>query len=219
MNGSHLSRDGRGSKNTEDEDNIHPLCDRFRLCEMNERPRLSLEQNERATTSPPHYGETVSSDLCLGVGLDAADVNDLLWMNPRVPRDLGGNPMNKPGGRSVASYDNRAGKMLSCVKPEPAIESRIEVAPGIRARLRGAKETMTCVENDYYLPAACLDCSQDLFCIMDASFVLCPTCKVVNPFEGCADGLEGGVGIGFTYDDLREIQEEILLRRQGRLKY
>ena len=51
-------------------------------------------------------------------------------------------------------------------------------------------------------------------CIMDASYVLCPVCKVVNPMEGSADGLEGGVGLGFTLDDLREFQSEILLRRQ-----
>lgn len=53
---------------------------------------------------------------------------------------------------------------------------------------------------------------------MDANYVLCPTCKVVSPMEGCAEGggLDGGVGLGFTFDDLQQWQHEILLRRSRR---
>ena len=95
-----------------------------------------------------------------------------------------------------------------------AAAPQIEIAPGIMARLRGAQETWSCVENDFYLPTTCFCCSSDLFCIMDANYVLCPMCKVVSPLEGCATGMDGGVGLGFTFDDLQQWQHEIIVRRQ-----
>ena len=68
---------------------------------------------------------------------------------------------------------------------------------------------MDCVEKDFYLPVSCLCCSLELCCIMDASYVLCPQCRVVSPIvEGLADGLDSGVGLGFTLDNLRCIEED-----------
>ena len=69
------------------------------------------------------------------------------------------------------------------------------------------------MENDFYLPVSCFCCSSDLLCIMDANYVLCPACKVVSPMEGCGGG-DGGVGLGFTFDDLQQWQHEILLGQQ-----
>mmetsp|Transcript_12037 Transcript_12037/g.23122 ORF Transcript_12037/g.23122 Transcript_12037/m.23122 type:complete len:323 (-) Transcript_12037:22-990(-) len=89
----------------------------------------------------------------------------------------------------------------------------MEIAPGQHVRLRGAKETWQCVENDAYLPTTCFSCDTDLCCIMDASYVLCPLCKVVSPVEGWAGGPDGGVGLGFTYQDLAMWQQEIIERR------
>jgi len=90
----------------------------------------------------------------------------------------------------------------------------MEIAPGQKVRLRGAKETWQCVEDDAYLPTMCFSCDADLCCIMDASYVLCPLCKVVSPVEGWAGGLDGGVGLGFTYQDLANWQLEIINCRQ-----
>ena len=40
-------------------------------------------------------------------------------------------------------------------------------------------------------------------CIMDANYVVCPSCKVVSPLEAGADkDYHGGVGLGFTFEDL-----------------
>lgn len=102
----------------------------------------------------------------------------------------------------------------------------IEIAPGVTARLRGAQETMNGIANDFYLPCECYCCQADLFCIMDADFVLCPVCKVVSPVAGGGtgdsdydnnekndDNLAGGVGLGFTLDDLQRYQSEILRGR------
>ena len=92
----------------------------------------------------------------------------------------------------------------------------ITIAPGVRARLRGAQETYDCVAQDFYLPTQCLCCgTDDLFCIMDASYVLCPMCKVVSPLDGGADAdYQGGVGLGFGMEELRKWQYEILMARQ-----
>jgi hypothetical protein len=87
----------------------------------------------------------------------------------------------------------------------------IEVAPGNFLRLRGAEETWHAIQNDFYSPCICLCCEETLFCIENASYVLCPACRVVSPLEQCHDGeSEGGVGLGFTMENLAKWQREVL---------
>jgi hypothetical protein len=88
----------------------------------------------------------------------------------------------------------------------------IEVAPGEFMRLRGAHETWKAIQNDFYLPCACICCELTLFCIQDATYVLCPECQVVNPLEKI-DGYDGGVGLGFTMEELAEWQNDIVTNR------
>mmetsp|Transcript_13096 Transcript_13096/g.24812 ORF Transcript_13096/g.24812 Transcript_13096/m.24812 type:complete len:287 (+) Transcript_13096:72-932(+) len=109
--------------------------------------------------------------------------------------------------QKIAAYDNASAASQQ--------QEHIEIAPGITARLRGANETWAALENDFFLPTQCFCCQLDICCIMDANFVLCPECKVVSPMDGCAgNGFDGGVGLGFTFDDLQNWQEEIIRRRQ-----
>jgi hypothetical protein len=89
----------------------------------------------------------------------------------------------------------------------------IEVAPGEFMRLRGAHETWKAIQNDFYVPCACFCCDLTLFCIQDATYVLCPACQVVNPLEKI-DGYDGGVGLGFTMTELAEWQNDIIMNRQ-----
>ena len=131
-----------------------------------------------------------------------------------------------PVAAKIAAFDNNSShynnnSRRSCaVAPAPVAAQMVdkvtymEIAPGEKVRLRGAKETWQCVENDFYLPTTCFSCDTDLCCIMDASYVLCPVCKVVSPVEGWAGGPDGGVGLGFTYDDLANWQREIVQRHQ-----
>ena len=85
----------------------------------------------------------------------------------------------------------------------------IDISPGVRARLRGFQETKACIERDFFLPALCYCCTLSLFCIMDANYVVCPACRVVSPLDGGADlAYDGGVGLGFTFDDLTTWQAE-----------
>ena len=89
----------------------------------------------------------------------------------------------------------------------------IEVAPGEFMRLRGARETWKAIQDDFYLPCACICCELTLFCIQDATYVLCPECQVVNPLEKI-DGYDGGVGLGFTIEELAEWQNDIVMNRR-----
>lgn len=109
------------------------------------------------------------------------------------------------------SYDAVTAK-LATIDERSRMVSSIEITPGFTARLRGAEETWRAIENDFYLPAPCFCCQTDeLFCIMDASFVLCPSCKVVSPME--EGSMDGGVGLGFTHAQLRQWQYDVLVSR------
>jgi len=88
--------------------------------------------------------------------------------------------------------------------------SKIEVAPGQFLNLRGAQETWQAVNDDFFLPCSCVICDQTIFCIADADYVLCPVCRVVNPVDfGTETSGSGGVGLGFTLDDLAKWHAEI----------
>lgn len=94
----------------------------------------------------------------------------------------------------------------------------IEICPGIVLRLRGAKETIDAIKSDFFMPHSCCCCQKSIFCIQDADYVLCPDCRVVTPIltmnrnNQVGDG-RGGVGLGFTFEDLRHYHEEIALTR------
>ena len=109
----------------------------------------------------------------------------------------------------------------------PSNDTMVELGPGVYARLRGAQETWSCIEHDFHIPVVCFACSLELCCIQDASYVLCPSCKTVSPIEnaphhernghfaGAGNGVgeNGGVGLGFTFDELFKWQAEIMRRR------
>jgi hypothetical protein len=110
----------------------------------------------------------------------------------------------------------------------------VEISPGVYVRLRGAEETWDCIRHDFFMPCTCFGCSHELCCIQDADFVLCPTCRVVSPMNTTSSGSEnanaatasststadiehkGGVGLGFTFDDLLKWQAEIIQGRDFR---
>jgi len=108
-------------------------------------------------------------------------------------------------------------KEASTLKPRPTIE----VSPGIFMTLRGSAETWRAIQVDFYIPCTCVICDITIFCIEDADYVLCPQCRVVNPVIGVDDEAcnsvgeegEGGVGLGFTIEDLAKWQEEITVAR------
>jgi hypothetical protein len=90
----------------------------------------------------------------------------------------------------------------------------IEISPGVLVRLRGADETWKAIELDYYMPTECFCCQATIFCIQNADYVLCPDCRVVSRMEDSSSQGMGGVGLGFTYEDLARWQADILRNRQ-----
>lgn len=103
----------------------------------------------------------------------------------------------------------------------------IEVGPGIWMGLRGASETWAAVQEGSYAPTKCLSCGLDILVILDAEFVLCPSCRVVSPIlqddnpysssinSSSIDGNDNttaqkyGVGLGFRVEDLMRWQQEL----------
>jgi hypothetical protein len=102
------------------------------------------------------------------------------------------------------------------VAPIPS-KQQIEIFPGVWLPLRGAQETWAAVQIDFYIPSECLCCETTILFIQDAAFVLCPRCKTVGP--GCGDdSMAGGVGLGFTMEELAKWQLEIERSRKESAK-
>jgi hypothetical protein len=115
---------------------------------------------------------------------------------------------------------------VSCVIPQQsAITSppplTIQVMPDMHLTLHGAAETHLAIADGLYGPVQCLDCESNLFCILKASLVLCPTCRAIGPSGlenvdqsvGIDDGVdscaaESSIGLGFTMSDLMEYLSE-----------
>lgn len=116
-------------------------------------------------------------------------------------------------GAFQQSYAKSVAKEIQRVKT-------VEVSPGVFLRLRGAEETWKAIHTDAYIPCSCICCEGTIFCIDDAVFVLCPLCDAVSPIEGILSevGYDGGVGLGFTLEELGQWQREIE-RNMGRARY
>jgi len=114
-------------------------------------------------------------------------------------------------------------------------DQTIEIGNGLRAPLRGTKETKQAIIDDFYVPRVCLGCSLDVFTIADVQYYVCPTCKTVSSADNgvnvsaAAAGGEGeggsamntkssaknhGVGLAFTFDTLFQMQAEVMANQQ-----
>mmetsp|Transcript_4208 Transcript_4208/g.8778 ORF Transcript_4208/g.8778 Transcript_4208/m.8778 type:complete len:445 (-) Transcript_4208:56-1390(-) len=90
----------------------------------------------------------------------------------------------------------------------------VEISPGVRVPLRGAAETKDCVRYDHFVPCQCCSCDLEMLCIKDAEYVLCPSCRVINPLSPDNEISKGtGLGLGFTWNELARMQEEIISSR------
>ena len=117
----------------------------------------------------------------------------------------------------IARDDGRAGAYKS------NDEVYVEIAPGVKAALRRTKETVDAIARDFFAPASCFACSTDLFCIADVKYIICPQCKTISPAEAAssvAGAFNGntmpryGVGLGFTYDTLFQMQSKVVRERK-----
>lgn len=99
-------------------------------------------------------------------------------------------------------------------------QTMVDIAPGVQAPLRGTQETYKAVAKDFYGNISCFGCNLELCCIADVSYVVCPECKVISPLEGTKfegkDIQRHGLGLGFNYESLFQMQVEIMEERKAR---
>lgn len=90
--------------------------------------------------------------------------------------------------------------------PPPAPQMEIEVSPGYYLRIRGAAETNRAIQQGRVRPTVCSCCTTQLYCIMVAEYVICPTCREMSPVDFKHNnglGEVGGVGLGLTPESLQ----------------
>eukprot|EP00797_Seminavis_robusta_P030300 Sro62_g035410.1 n/a (600) ;mRNA; f:83409-85617 len=85
----------------------------------------------------------------------------------------------------------------------------LEVAPGVKAKLRLSHETKDAIAANFYTPTVCWGCCAALYCISDAAFLICPNCTVISPLEQESLPGSNGIGMAFTKDTLLKVQEEL----------
>jgi hypothetical protein len=124
------------------------------------------------------------------------------------------------GGRNPGAFRQSSSNYLSKGGGNEIRVKTVEVSPGVFFRLRGAEETWKAIHTDAYVPCSCICCEGTIFCIDDAVFVLCPLCDAVSPIQGILSdvGYDGGVGLGFTLEELGQWQQEIE-RNMCRVRY
>ena len=130
-----------------------------------------------------------------------------------VKSSVGVNP-----GAYQESFDRHYPKQGG--KENPAFKT-VQVSPGVFLRLRGAAETWKAIYTDAYSPCSCICCEETIFCIDDAVFVLCPLCDTISPVGGILSevGFDGGVGLGFTLEELGKWQMEMEGNVNGTRRY
>lgn len=84
----------------------------------------------------------------------------------------------------------------------------LEIEPGLLLPLRGAEETVKSIKAGFVESVYCQACDNELLCIADATFCVCPDCKCVSSVSGAVSSLAetteahklypgGSVGLGF----------------------
>jgi hypothetical protein len=92
-------------------------------------------------------------------------------------------------------------------KPPPASQMEIEVSPGYYISIRGAAETERAIQQGQVRPTICSCCTSQLYCIMVAEYVCCPTCREISPVNfkhNNSLGQVGGMGLGLTPENLQQ---------------
>jgi hypothetical protein len=174
---------------------------------MPSRPPSSCEDSDDESWTNQHQNNRwrqehrPSGDIGQGYSQDISHCDSYYQKKPpsRENDDYHKVSATRPGAYAhIAAGADRRGEKTHC--------QTIQVSPGVYLRLRGADETWKAIQRDFYVPCECMVCALTILCILDANFVLCPICKSASPVvDGdmqTADQHDGGVGLGFTFEDL-----------------
>jgi hypothetical protein len=66
------------------------------------------------------------------------------------------------------------------IQENPTSRLEVEVAPGVFLPLHGSQETLSAMQDGRLVSCACFVCTQSVMCVPQASYVLCPDCRVVS---------------------------------------
>lgn len=109
-------------------------------------------------------------------------------------------------------------------KPRGEERSRfeIEVSPDYFLPLHGSADTMKALQHGRIARSCCFACQMQVYCTDEATFVLCPDCRVVSPlrdpgFSGMSSAKGSGVGLGMSKATYEETLGEALQVAQGLL--
>jgi hypothetical protein len=203
----------------------------FHLQQRGGQEKVAVVVGKVLSPSPNLPRCRIDTEQQVGVGVGAtAAANEIVHSDsiPRKPyrgsseRAVWSSHLGTGSGRRCdpqqASRATSPRDFLGKFKGSPLLPI-IEVAPGIELRLRGSQETWEAIARDFYVPGLCLGCSETIFVIQDAAYLLCPTCRTVSPMDGTFERPEiSGVGLGFTFEELVLWQHQIA-DEQSRNKY
>lgn len=115
--------------------------------------------------------------------------------------------------QTLQNLRSRANSSNSISTTGTSSKNMVEIAPGVSLPLRGAEETKQAIAAGFYVQCECPACpptnnsnnENNLHCILDCSYFLCPDCRSVapNPLkadndgDGSASEGQGGLGMGF----------------------
>jgi hypothetical protein len=102
------------------------------------------------------------------------------------------------------------------IREDPTSRLEVEVAPGVFLPLHGSQETLSAMQEGQLVSRACFVCTLTIMCVPQASYVLCPDCRVVSPVERSAvpttmkcgatlSGEVGGVGLGMKLEEYHSL--------------
>ena len=120
------------------------------------------------------------------------------FSQPFAPK-WGGTLMSSVPSTEAENVSSSGMPGIEDADPKMRQKNEIEVGPCVYTPLRSAAETFKAIENDFYIRYTCGNCTEPLFCIQNAKYVLCPHCQQVSPTDSCAKDAYG-VGTGFSIE-------------------
>jgi hypothetical protein len=140
---------------------------------------------ERGSSRRELYERTSSQRL--GTEIDSAYRDSLEDDKPLPSWTLNARPRPSEYVRSPPQTEHSSRRRSSSSSVCQPVE--VEISPNVwMAFLRGANETWSTVANGFYALTMCLSCDSNLLVILDAEFVLCPSCRVVSPIMDDGSG-------------------------------
>ena len=152
-------------------------------------PPLNMEVNEPSATILTPRSYSTNNNNTSSVNTTARTAAAMCISPPNMTRSV------IPSAADVVTDITTAATStaVSIVKAAPVM---LDIAPGVQIHLRGADETQMAINTGFYIQCECMVCSvssssttspetgrgnDDMYCILDCDYFICPTCRSVHP--------------------------------------